>query len=236
MSGRRTWTDDDLTRAVRRARSLHGTFVHLGLAVGGSQWGAVRRRILELGLRTDHWLQPLAEQVDAPTFADVLTRIDLRAAINPGDSRADLIRRLGFEPSRTRYRQLARALQDQHVPDVVFGAPYEAMRRSWRPRPRRPLTEILVESSTYTDTTALKARLIAAGLLEDRCAACHLHDWQGAPITLHLDHRNGVRDDHRIENLRLLCPNCHSQTDTYAGRNKGRRRPSGSAVGEGPLR
>lgn len=55
---------------------------------------------------------------------------------------------------------------------------------------------------------------------------CDLHRrepvWAGKPIVLHLDHINGVRNDNRLENLRWLCPNCHSQTDTYCGRNKSR--------------
>ena len=81
-------------------------------------------------------------------------------------------------------------------------------------------------ASTYTSTSTLKARLLDAGLLEGVCAACRIDRWRGQPLVLHLDHVNGRRDDHRLENLRLLCPNCHSQTSTYAGRNKGRRRPS----------
>ncbi len=52
------------------------------------------------------------------------------------------------------------------------------------------------------------------------CAHCGLGGtWNGKPIVLQLDHKNGVHNDHRRENLELVCPNCHSQTDTYAGRN-----------------
>lgn len=58
-------------------------------------------------------------------------------------------------------------------------------------------------------------------LLEYKCAKCSLTDvWQGLTLKLHLDHINGIRYDHRLENLRWLCPNCHSQTDTYC-RNPG---------------
>jgi 5-methylcytosine-specific restriction endonuclease McrA len=69
----------------------------------------------------------------------------------------------------------------------------------------------------------VKGRLIRAGLLQNTCSICGLTEWQGKPITMHIDHINGVRDDHRLENLRMLCPNCHSQTPTYGGRNLRRK-------------
>jgi 5-methylcytosine-specific restriction endonuclease McrA len=72
----------------------------------------------------------------------------------------------------------------------------------------------------------VKLRLIREGLKRNLCERCGLAEWRGAPITLALHHVNGVRDDNRLENLELLCPNCHSQTDTFAGRNG--RAPRGS--------
>ena len=85
-----------------------------------------------------------------------------------------------------------------------------------------PLSEILVENSTYTNINRLKIRLLREGLLEAKCygEGCGLTEWKGKPISLQLDHINGDKLDHRIQNLRLLCPNCHSQTDTFAGKNK----------------
>jgi hypothetical protein len=85
-----------------------------------------------------------------------------------------------------------------------------------------PLSEILIENSSYTNIARLKIRLLREGLLEAKCYErdCGLTDWRGRPISLQLDHINGEKFDHRLGNLRLLCPNCHSQTDTFAGRNK----------------
>lgn len=88
---------------------------------------------------------------------------------------------------------------------------------------KRPLSDVLVRDSTHTNTNALRLRLLREGMLEPRCVVCGLREWQGQPITLHLEHANGKNNDHRLENLRLLCPNCHSQTETYCGRNKKKR-------------
>src|ERR1035437_3794478 len=86
----------------------------------------------------------------------------------------------------------------------------------------RPLKNILIENSTYINTHKLKLRLVKEGLLEDKCYGenCTItNTWNNKKISLQLDHINGKRRDNRIKNLRLLCPNCHSQTETYAGKN-----------------
>jgi hypothetical protein len=91
-----------------------------------------------------------------------------------------------------------------------------------KPRPSGMPLETLLRSgkSRYN----IKHRLIRAGLLENRCQECGLSEWRGRPLMAHIDHINGIKDDHRLENLRMLCPNCHSQTDTYGGHNARRRR------------
>jgi len=83
-----------------------------------------------------------------------------------------------------------------------------------------PLEDILVENSTYQNRTRLKERLIKGGILENRCykKGCGISEWNGEVISLQLEHNNGINNDNRIENLELLCPNCHSQTKTYAGK------------------
>lgn len=85
---------------------------------------------------------------------------------------------------------------------------------------RYTLEEILVENSSYMNISSLKRRLIKEKRLEYKCECCGISTWRNKSLTLQLDHINGKYNDHRIENLRFLCPNCHSQTDTYAGRNK----------------
>lgn len=79
--------------------------------------------------------------------------------------------------------------------------------------------EVFVENSTYARHN-IKRRIIQKKLLEYKCFECNLDgEWNGKPLSLQLDHINGVNNDHRIKNLRFLCPNCHTQQDTYAAKN-----------------
>lgn len=82
-----------------------------------------------------------------------------------------------------------------------------------------PIEDILIENSSYTSTSYLKRRLINESYLKNTCSNCGLVDWLGEPISLQIEHKNGNNRDNRIENLCILCPNCHSQTPTFAGRN-----------------
>ena len=66
----------------------------------------------------------------------------------------------------------------------------------------------------------VRRRLIALNAIEYKCAICGISEWQGKKLSLELDHINGINNDHRLENLRFLCPNCHSQTSTYGAKNK----------------
>lgn len=86
--------------------------------------------------------------------------------------------------------------------------------------PQYTLEEILIENSTYSSISRLKTRLVNEGLLKYECAGCGNNGiWNGKPLVLQLHHKNGKHDDHRIGNLRFLCPNCHAQTETFSGRN-----------------
>ena len=87
-----------------------------------------------------------------------------------------------------------------------------------------PLAEILVKNSSYLNRQRLKIRLVSENMLEYKCMGnkCSvINVWNEKPLVLQLDHINGDNTDNRIENLRFLCPNCHSQTETFGGKNLG---------------
>lgn len=81
-----------------------------------------------------------------------------------------------------------------------------------------PLENILTKNSTYS-RGHLKKRLINDNILENKCYICNMDPvWQNKKLVMVIDHINGISNDNRIENLRLVCPNCHSQTETFAGK------------------
>jgi 5-methylcytosine-specific restriction endonuclease McrA len=87
-------------------------------------------------------------------------------------------------------------------------------------RKKTPIKNLLCKNSNYSGYK-LKIRLLKENMIKNECAICGLTKiWNNKPISLQIDHINGDSKDHRLNNLRLLCPNCHSQTDTFAGKNK----------------
>lgn len=81
------------------------------------------------------------------------------------------------------------------------------------------LEDILEGKHPQYQTGKLKKRLIKAGIKEHACEICRIEEWMNNPISLELDHIDGNRTNHSLDNLRIVCPNCHAQTDTYRGKN-----------------
>jgi transposase-like protein len=87
-------------------------------------------------------------------------------------------------------------------------------------RPQRAPIETYLVVGRRTNRTHLKQRLLAEGLKENRCERCGIESWLGEPLSMALHHVNGDGLDNRLENLALLCPNCHAQTPNFSGRNR----------------
>src|SRR5919197_1756717 len=145
---------------------------------------------------------------------------DARAAIAAARSWSDALRRLGERPAGGNHATLKKYAAAWGISTDHF---------DWggvRPPSRyaTPLGEILVEGSTY-HRGHLKRRLLGEGIKERRCEECGQGEtWRGARMALVLDHINGVWNDNRLENLRILCPNCNATLDTHCGRKNKRER------------
>ena len=125
---------------------------------------------------------------------------------------------IGLSPNGSNSRfQLKKRIEELGLDISHFDSTRDAREASIK----YSLEEIMVEDSSYQNTTKLKERIIAANIIPYECAICgNKGEWQGQKLVLQLDHINGKHFDHRKENLRFLCPNCHSQTHTFSGRNK----------------
>lgn len=149
----------------------------------------------------------------------------LQQLTNESKSFREILEKLNMEYTSGNYRSLRRRLREDNIN-------LTNMNLEFRPRKMRveQLTEkrfllqrsndeLFVENGTaYTET--VKRRIIKDELIPYNCQICNVGDnWQSKRLTLILDHVNGISNDHRLSNLRFLCPNCNSQTDTFCGRN-----------------
>lgn len=139
------------------------------------------------------------------------TRDELVKAVNGSQSMAEVVRKLGLNKSSNTYATLIKEFQ------------YYKIKPHFKKRSRgtTPYTfeEMFCENSSY-DRTTLRNKIIKEKILNYECSECGIIDWNGKKLSLQLDHINGVSNDNRLENLRFLCPNCHSQTKTWGNKSK----------------
>jgi transposase-like protein len=145
------------------------------------------------------------------------TEEEAREAVAASKSYSEVLRRLGLRPAGGNHSLLKRYVDEiWRIPTDHFDPSAASIRHLHRPP--TPLTEILVTGSTYS-RGKLKQRLFEAGLKERFCEICGQDEiWCGRRMSLILDHINGVPDDNRIDNLRIVCPNCAATLDTHCGR------------------
>ena len=137
----------------------------------------------------------------------------LEKLVAESNSYAEILRKLGKSNSGLATRLLKQKLDDCGILHHFIKD------KEYKPGQSIPLEEILVENRSYS-SDKLKKRLIEEGLKENKCEnpECGITDWHGHKINFHLHHINGNHNDNRLENLMILCPNCHSLTENYSGK------------------
>lgn len=151
------------------------------------------------------------------------TKEEYEEAISKSYSIASVCRFLGLKPTGGNYRIVHKAIEQYSFDVSHFTGQGWNVGLKFHPKKTADLKDVLVKDSYY-QSYKLKRRLIKEGIKERRCECCGLEKWQGKDIPLELHHVNGDNKDHRIENLMLLCPNCHALTDNYRGLNKSAHR------------
>lgn len=138
------------------------------------------------------------------SYSQVITALGLKAGGGTYDHLKDTIQRLGLSTSHFTGQLWSKG---KTLP----------VRYSHH---KLQLEDVLISGEIRMSSHALKKRLIKEGIFEHRCDLCGITEWMGNPCPIELDHINGDRKDNRLQNLRVVCPNCHAQTDTYCGKNK----------------
>ena len=147
------------------------------------------------------------------------TKDDYKNAAKVSFSIAGMCRYLNLAPKGGNYSTIKKYIKEYEIDTSHFTGKGWNVGLKFKPHPQFNMEEILVKNKTY-NTNKLRKRLIDEGYKEYKCECCGNTEWMGKPIPLELHHINGDRNDNRLENLQILCPNCHSFTENYRGSNK----------------
>ena len=134
-------------------------------------------------------------------------------------TKKEMLEKLGLRAAGSNHKTLNKYLQLYEISISHFDNNFDRI-RELSIKNRIPTNEILVKNSTYTNRENIKKRLYEKGIKKRECEKCGQGEiWYGEKISLILDHINGIHNDHRIENLRILCPNCNATLPTHCGKN-----------------
>ncbi|MFD3697181.1 HNH endonuclease signature motif containing protein [Streptomyces sp. NPDC058646] len=210
------YTKERLTEAAEGARTLSEALERLGVDPASGSREYIRRRMKQLGVDLSHF-----ERDGVKWTKEVLAE-----AVAASTTMCEVLRHLGLEVVGGHHTHISRKVKAFGIDTSHFAPPPRTahMRENRR---RRSAEEILREDrspkAARVHNTRLRRALLESGR-EEHCALCGMDGtWLGQPLSLEIDHIDGDWRNNRAGNLRFLCPNCHSTTDTYRGRGKARR-------------
>lgn len=151
------------------------------------------------------------------------TPCELQKLLDTSDSYSDLLRKIGLNPKGGNPKTLHKIIEEYKLDETQLNINRKSLFSKCAEFAKRtnkiPIEDILSNKCTYYSSYKLLRRLVAEGYKEYCCEKCGITDWMGKTISLQLDHIDGNHNNNALENLRVVCPNCHSQTETYAGKN-----------------
>ncbi|MGW2279489.1 HNH endonuclease signature motif containing protein [Streptomyces sp. NPDC001770] len=210
---RRTYTKELLEEAASHSHSIREVLEYMRIPPSDGPYDYIRKKLGRLGIDTSHFTSGRGHR------RPLASRSELTSAVAESKSVAEVLRLLGHTDNGAVRARLKRNLDEYGLSTAHFTG--QGHTRGTRSPYRRSTSEILGRKepgSARTRTSLLRRALDDIGVSRT-CSACGLGDtWQGKRLTLEIDHINGDRLDDRRENLRYLCPSCHSQTETFSNR------------------
>ena len=142
---------------------------------------------------------------------------DVSQAVADNKSVAGVLRQLGLRPVGGNYRTIKRIIKDNSIDTSHFTGQGWNVGLTFNPKSGFSDSDIFIENSLYKCSWRLREHYKkTTGIC--RCEKCGLDSWLGEQIPLEIHHINGINTDNRLDNLQLLCPNCHALTNNYRGR------------------
>ncbi|MEW2263808.1 MULTISPECIES: HNH endonuclease signature motif containing protein [unclassified Streptomyces] len=209
--GASAYSRERLEEAARGARTLSEALVRLGVDPRSSTRRYVLGRMKRLGVEVSHFQREGVKW----------TREILQEAVSASTNMSEVLRHLGLDVVGGHHTHISRRIKAYGIDISHFRMPTRKG-KPWRPRtPEGLLVEQPTAQVRRIPSDRIKWAMTTVGVSE-QCALCGTGTvWRGRPLPLEVDHVDGNWRDNRLQNLRLLCPNCHSTTDTYRGRAKG---------------
>ena len=207
-------SDFKFKKAVKESKNIHQALKQMGMNARGAAYKSFKSRCNKLNINLDHFKSE--KQIRAESSNALIKK-----SVSKNKSRQSVLISLGLNPHiNSNVKWIDSKINDSKLDTSHWtGKGYlKNKKHSWSKK--LSLDEILIKDSAYTNTTSLKNRLVKEKILKYKCNECGISKWRGNNISLQLEHINGNNSDNRISNLCLLCPNCHSQTSTFAGKNK----------------
>lgn len=208
------YTKEEFEIAVKTSNSVREVLLKLEIAPEGGNYKTFYRAAKKFNVDVSAFINSTTYGIEKEKRS-CINDVILSERVLKSTSYRQVLISFGLTESGTNYKWLKTKITKLKLDTSSFeGQGYlKGKNHTWGNK--MPLDKALVKDSPYANSHSLKLRLIKEKVLENKCNRCFITVWQGEMLSLHLDHINGINNDNRIENLRLLCPNCHSLTETY---------------------